>query len=174
MELQEDPKTGSDIESLRPSACEHSNASRVHRKFHQNTSELPPRGLAPCVDLFGNGPSRSGLIETLVLASAAVLIAGAAYAQTGAGGSAAPGQSVVPTTPGQQYRTNGPTNDLPGASGYAPVANNPRRQDHRMGPALCGASFEPPRGRFFGVWGAPAQKRPIFIMTMSAMTVFVK
>ena len=35
-------------------------------------------------------------MKTLVLASAAVLIAGAAYAQTGAGGSAAPGQSVVP------------------------------------------------------------------------------
>jgi hypothetical protein len=52
-------------------------------------------------------------MKTVVIASAALLISASAFAQTGGGRANAPGQSVVPTTPGQQYRTNGPTNDMP-------------------------------------------------------------
>lgn len=58
-------------------------------------------------------------MKTLVIASAALLISASAFAQTG-GRATAPGQSVVPTTPGQQFRTNGPVPGTHGASGYAP------------------------------------------------------
>lgn len=57
-------------------------------------------------------------MKTLVIVSAALLVSGAAFAQSHR--STAPGQSVVPNTPGQQYRTNGPTGGREGASGYAP------------------------------------------------------
>jgi uncharacterized protein YdeI (BOF family) len=66
-------------------------------------------------------------MKTMMIASAALLISASAFAQTGGGRTTAPGQSVVPTTPGQQYRTNGPVSGTHGASGYAPGANNPRR-----------------------------------------------
>ncbi len=59
-------------------------------------------------------------MKTFAIASAALLISASAFAQTGGGRATAPGQSVVPTAPGQQYRSNGPVNDMSGASGYAP------------------------------------------------------
>ena len=71
-------------------------------------------------------------MKMLMIASAALLISASAFAQTGGGRATAPGQSVVPTTPGQQYRTNGPTNGMPGASGYAPG------QQHRTNRPVTG------------------------------------
>lgn len=65
--------------------------------------------------------------KLILLACATFMIAGINTASFAAGkpsspgaSQSAPGQQVVPQTPGQQFRSGGAINDSPGASGYAP------------------------------------------------------